>query len=178
MFFFKKSVLSTWPKGIIFGDFHSFFRGIFWFLASLREQRRRTGFFASFGRDLPRGGALALIGGFLGSYELSGDSNRRLSALRAGRVAEVLALLLNFSGALVGLGSYEPSGDSSRRLSALRAGRFFAGDARRVIRAASGRARSRPDAAGKLGSTLTLIDGFIGSPRFARDASRRFWRCC
>ena len=65
----------------------------------------------------------ALIG--LGYYEPSGDSSRRLSALRAGRVAEVLALLVNFSGALIGLGSYEPSGDSSRRLSACGGTRFI-----------------------------------------------------
>ena len=133
---------------MIFDDFPSCFRRTIWFLASLREQRRRTGFFASFGRDLPRGGALALFDA------LSALTSRTLRALRGTRRGG-FGSIVEFSGALVGLGSDEPSGDSSRRLSALCAGRFFAGDARRVIRAASGRARSRPDAAGKLGDALT-----------------------
>ena len=108
-------------------------------------------------------------------------SRRRLSALRAGRVAVVLALLLNFSVALVGLGS------SSRAATPVAdyppaAGRVSFGDALRVIRAASGRARSRPDAAGKQGGALTRTtsrgckspDGFI--LRYGLPSDRGFLR--
>ena len=42
-----------------------------------------------------------------------------------------------------------------------------------VIRAASGRRRSPPDAAGKQGDALTLIGGFIGSCEPNVDSNRR-----
>ena len=62
-----------WPKGIIFGDFHSFLMGTFWRLASLREQRRRTRFSALVGKDLPQGGDIR----YLESCDVNVDARRR-----------------------------------------------------------------------------------------------------
>ncbi|MBR4752421.1 MAG: hypothetical protein IK077_11735 [Thermoguttaceae bacterium] len=79
---------------------------------------------------------------------------------------------MNFSVALVGLGS------SSRAATPVAdyppaAGRASFGDALRVIRAASGRRRSPPDAAGKQGDALVLIGSFIGSYEPNVDSNRR-----
>ena len=47
-----------------------------------------------------------------------------------------------------------------------------------VIRAASGRRRSPPDAAGKQGDALALINGLLGSYEPSGDSSRRLSALC